>query len=68
MATKIGVGGSTRFPPKHKSTFARLASSGGCAGERFFERCAPAPEALATGVHTEAWLARWPEPYEPGGA
>jgi methylenetetrahydrofolate reductase (NADPH) len=67
MATKIGVGDSTRFLNKHKGTFARLAAPGGFTGERFLEQCAPAlarPEALVTGLHvytfnqvaeTEAW-------------
>jgi methylenetetrahydrofolate reductase (NADPH) len=67
MATKIGVGDSTRFLVKHKGTFARLAAPGGFTGERFLERCAPAlsrPEARVTGLHvftfnqvaeTEAW-------------
>jgi methylenetetrahydrofolate reductase (NADPH) len=67
MATKIGVGDSTRFLAKHKGTFARLAAPGGFTGERFLERCAPVlarPEAMVTGLHvytfnqvaeTEAW-------------
>jgi len=67
MATRIGVGDSTRFLAKHKGTFARLAAPGGFTGERFLESCAPAlarPEALVTGLHvytfnqvaeTEAW-------------
>jgi len=67
MATRIGVGDSTRFLVKHKGTFARLAAPGGFTGERFLEQCAPAlarPEALVTGLHvytfnqiaeTEAW-------------
>lgn len=67
MATKIGVGDSTRFLAKHKGTFARLAAPGGFTGERFLERCAPVlarPEAHVTGLHvytfnqvaeTEAW-------------
>ena len=67
MATKIGVGESTRFLAKHKGTFARLAAPGGFTGERFLEQCAPAlapPEALVEGLHvftfnqiaeTEAW-------------
>ena len=42
MATKIGVGESTRFLAKHKGTFARLAAPGGFTGERFLEQCAPA--------------------------
>jgi len=67
MATKIGVGESTRFLAKHKGTFARLAAPGGFTGERFLEKCAPAlgePSALVEGLHvftfnqvaeTEAW-------------
>ena len=67
MATKIGVGESTRFLAKHKGTFARLAAPGGFTGERFLEKFAPAlspPDALAEGLHvftfnqvaaTEAW-------------
>jgi len=67
MATKIGVGESTRFLAKHKGTFARLAAPGGFTGERFLEKCAPAlsaPDANVEGLHvftfnqvpaTEAW-------------
>ncbi len=67
MATRIGVGESTRFLVKHKGTFARLAAPGGFTGERFLEKCAPAlgePTALVEGLHvftfnqvveTEAW-------------
>ncbi len=67
MATKIGVGDSTRFLAKHKGTFARLAAPGGFTGERFLEQCAPVlarPGAHVTGLHvytfnqvaeTEAW-------------
>jgi len=67
MATKIGVGDSTRFLAKHKRTMTRLAAPGGFTGERFLEQCAPAlarPGALVTGIHvytfnqvaeTEAW-------------
>jgi methylenetetrahydrofolate reductase (NADPH) len=67
MATKIGVGESTRFLAKNKGLFARLAAPGGFTGERFLERCAPAldePGALVEGLHvftfnqiaeTEAW-------------
>jgi methylenetetrahydrofolate reductase (NADPH) len=54
MATRIGVGDSTRFLMKHKGTFARLAAPGGFTGERFLERCAPVvarPESLVTGLH-----------------
>ena len=71
MATKIGVGDSTRFLSKHKGTFARLAAPGGFTGERFLEQCAPVlarPEAHVTGLHvytfnqvaeTEAWRQGW---------
>jgi methylenetetrahydrofolate reductase (NADPH) len=67
MATRIGVGESTRFLAKHKGTFARLAAPGGFTGERFLEKCAPAlgeEGALVEGLHvftfnqiaeTEAW-------------
>ena len=67
MATKIGVGESTRFLVKHKGTLARLAAPGGFTGERFLEQCATAlamPDAGVEGLHvftfnqiaaTEAW-------------
>ena len=67
MATRIGVGDSTRFLVKHKGALARLAAPGGFTGERFLEQCAPAvtmPDALVEGLHvftfnqvaeTEAW-------------
>jgi methylenetetrahydrofolate reductase (NADPH) len=67
MAGKIGVGESTRFLVKHKSTFARLAAPGGFTGERFLEQCASTaarPDAGIEGLHiftfnqiaeTEAW-------------
>jgi len=54
MATKIGVGESTRFLAKHKGTFVRLAAPGGFTGERFLEKVAPAlsaPEMLVEGLH-----------------
>lgn len=54
MATRIGVGESTRFLAKHKGTFARLAAPGGFTGERFLEQVAPAlaaPEMLVEGLH-----------------
>jgi methylenetetrahydrofolate reductase (NADPH) len=54
MATRIGVGESTRFLAKHKSTFARIATPGGFSPERFLDKAAPAlaaPEALVTGLH-----------------
>jgi methylenetetrahydrofolate reductase (NADPH) len=67
MATRIGVGESTRFLAKHKGTFARLAAPGGFTGERFLEHLGPAlamPDAFVEGLHvftfnqiaeTEAW-------------
>ncbi len=67
MATKIGVGESTKFLAKNKSVLARLAAPGGFTGESFLEKCAPAlgePGALVEGLHvftfnqvaeTEAW-------------
>jgi methylenetetrahydrofolate reductase (NADPH) len=54
MATKIGVGESTRFLVKHRGTLARLAAPGGFTGERFLEKSASAlaePEALVEGLH-----------------
>jgi len=67
MATKIGVGESTRFLSKHKGTFMRLAAPGGFTGESFLRECATVaarPESLIEGLHvftfnqvaeTEAW-------------
>lgn len=67
MATKIGVGDSTKFLVKHKGLLARLTAPGGYTGERFLEQCASAfgdPHALVHGLHlytfnqvaeTEAW-------------
>lgn len=67
MATRIGVGESTRFLAKNKGLFARLAAPGGFTGERFLRECVPAmtrPGALVEGLHvytfnqvaeTEAW-------------
>jgi methylenetetrahydrofolate reductase (NADPH) len=54
MATKIGVGESTRFLAKHKGTFARLAAPGGFTGDRFLQKCAAelaAPELGLEGLH-----------------
>jgi methylenetetrahydrofolate reductase (NADPH) len=68
MATKIGVGDSTRFLVKNKGLFSRLVAPGGFTGERFLYKCAPGlrrPEARVDGLHiysfnqlsqTEAWL------------
>ncbi|MBE7186928.1 methylenetetrahydrofolate reductase [Jatrophihabitans endophyticus] len=67
MATKIGVGESTKFLTKHRRTLTRLAAPGGFTGERFLEKLAPtltAPASLVGGLHvytfnqiaeTEAW-------------
>ncbi|MCW2655971.1 MAG: 5,10-methylenetetrahydrofolate reductase [Jatrophihabitans sp.] len=54
MATKIGVGESTRFLAKHRGTLTRLAAPGGFTGEKFLERSAQsltAPNALVAGLH-----------------
>ena len=71
MATKIGVGDSTRFLAKQKGLMARLVAPGGFSGESFLEKCAPAvgePEMLVSGLHvytfnqvaeTEAWRQDW---------
>lgn len=67
MATKIGVGESTRFLAKNKGTFMRLAAPGGFTGETFLRDCAVTaakPENFIEGLHiftfnqvaeTEAW-------------
>lgn len=71
MATKIGVGESTRFLAKQSGLMTRLIAPGGFTGERFLERVAPTladPEALVAGLHvytfnqvaeTEAWRQQW---------
>lgn len=54
MATRIGVGDSTRFLVKHKGAMLRLAAPGGFTGERFIRSCAPAlarPGAGVVGLH-----------------
>jgi methylenetetrahydrofolate reductase (NADPH) len=54
MATKIGVGESTKFLAKHKGTFARIAAPGGYSPERFLENCSPTlaePSSLVSGLH-----------------
>ncbi|MBD8868171.1 methylenetetrahydrofolate reductase [Nocardioides sp. MJB4] len=67
VATRIGVGESTRFLLKHRRTLSRLTTPGGFTGERFLLDCAPAltrPDAAVVGLHvftfnqvaeTEAW-------------
>ena len=54
VATRIGVGESTRFLAKNTSLFARLAAPGGYSAERFLDRLAPAlvkPESRVEGLH-----------------
>lgn len=54
MATKIGVGESTRFLTKHVSWFVRLAAPGGYAPEKLLARTEEAlttPEAGVAGLH-----------------
>ena len=67
MATKIGVGDSTRFLSKQKGLMTRLVAPGGFTGESFLAKCAPTvgeAEARVDGLHvytfnqvaeTEAW-------------
>lgn len=67
MATKIGVGESTRFLARHASWFWRFATPGGYAPERLLDRGAQAftaPSAGVAGLHvftfnqiaeTESW-------------
>lgn len=73
MATKIGVGDSTRFLAKQKGLMARLVAPGGFSGESFLEKAAPTvgePEMNVSGLHvytfnqvaeTEAWRRDWLE-------
>ncbi|MFI6491142.1 5,10-methylenetetrahydrofolate reductase [Streptomyces sp. NPDC050564] len=54
MATKIGVGESTRFLTKHASWFLRFAAPGGYSPDRLLERgeeALTAPTAGVAGVH-----------------
>jgi methylenetetrahydrofolate reductase (NADPH) len=71
MATKIGVGESTRFLAKHRGTLTRLAAPGGFTGERFLQRAASAfgaESSRVAGLHvftfnqvaeTERWRQDW---------
>jgi methylenetetrahydrofolate reductase (NADPH) len=71
MATKIGVGDSTRFLSKQKGLMTRLVAPGGFTGESFLTKCAPSvgeAEAKVDGLHvytfnqvveTEAWRQDW---------
>lgn len=54
MATRIGVGESTRFLRRHPSWFVRLAAPGGYSPDRLLRQLSPAlrrPEAGVTGLH-----------------
>lgn len=78
MATKIGVGDSTRFLKKQKGMMARLVAPGGFTGESFLEKAAPTlgdPEAIVAGLHvytfnqvaeTETWRSAWIAQLEAG--
>lgn len=71
MATKIGVGDSTRFLVKQRGLMTRLVAPGGFTGESFVAKCAATvgePEAHVEGLHvytfnqvaeTEAWRQDW---------
>jgi methylenetetrahydrofolate reductase (NADPH) len=71
MATKIGVGDSTRFLAKQKGLMTRLVAPGGFTGESFLTKAAPSvgeAEAKVDGLHvytfnqvaeTEAWRQDW---------
>lgn len=71
MATKIGVGDSTRFLVKQKGLMTRLVAPGGFTGESFLTRAAATlaePETKVAGLHvytfnqvaeTEAWRQDW---------
>ena len=69
MATKIGVGESTRFLAKNKRLFAGLAAPGGFTGERFLEQVAPTrhpAETRSSRACTSSRSTRSPRP-RPGG-
>ncbi len=67
MATKIGVGESTKYLVKQRGTLTRLVAPGGYTGESFLAKCATMasrPEARIEGLHvftfnqvaeTESW-------------
>jgi methylenetetrahydrofolate reductase (NADPH) len=71
MATKIGVGDSTRFLVKQRGMMTRLVAPGGFTGESFLTKAAPSVgdgEARVEGLHvytfnqvaeTEAWRQDW---------
>jgi len=71
IASKIGVGDSTRFLTKQKGLMTRLVAPGGFTGESFLTRCAPTvgePRMRVSGLHvytfnqvteTEAWRKDW---------
>ncbi len=80
MATKIGVGESTRFLTKHASWFLRFAAPGGYSPERLLSRvegALTAPGAGVAGLHlftfnqvaeTERWRRAALDRLEGGGA
>jgi methylenetetrahydrofolate reductase (NADPH) len=54
MATRIGVGESTRFLAKHRSTLTRVLTPGGYSPERFLDKTAPMlvqAESRVAGLH-----------------
>lgn len=73
MASRIGIGESSRFLAKNKSIMARLAVPGGYRPERFLDRLGATltqPEARVEGLHvftfnqvaaTEDWRRHWLE-------
>lgn len=80
IATRIGVGDSTRFLLKHRRTAMRLATPGGFSTEGFLRRLAPTlsrDESGVAGLHvftfnqvaeTEAWRSRLVDRLREGGA
>lgn len=80
IATRIGVGDSTRFLLKHRRTALRLAAPGGFSPERFLRRLAPTLQRSESGVaglhlftfnqvaETEAWRRRVLAALQEGGA
>jgi methylenetetrahydrofolate reductase (NADH) len=70
MATKVGVGDSTKFLTRHASWFMRLTAPGGYSPERMLQRIGPtmaSPQAAVPGLHvftfnqvakTEQWRQR----------
>lgn len=79
MASKIGVGESTKFLSKHRSLFTRIASPGGFSPSRFLKKMAPLaaePDTHIAGLHvytfnqvagTEHWRRTWLDQLEESG-